>query len=219
MLGIHRDKLLPDFAPTTFERWAEQNGRVVAQPGGDEAVLFQTCYVQNNEPQIGRDTLEVLEQNQVTTACVKGLAVLRHAGLGARRPRVAAAPGAHATSSGSAPFVERGRQGAGDQPDLLDDDAPRVPGAGAGGAIAPRARKLAAAVRDPGEFLWSIRNEPRFNTDFKTHAGRRRSRTTRPATCARRRVGFKGRDLLRKIPGVQPKIDDGVLRPRRHATP
>ena len=27
---------------------------------GGEAVLFQTCYVQNNEPQIGRDTLEVL---------------------------------------------------------------------------------------------------------------------------------------------------------------
>ena len=28
-LGIHKDKLLPDFAGTTFEKWAEQQGRVV----------------------------------------------------------------------------------------------------------------------------------------------------------------------------------------------
>ena len=35
----------------------------------------------------------------------------------------------------------------------------------------PRARKLAAAVRDPCEFLWAIRNEPRFNTDFKSTPG------------------------------------------------
>ncbi len=48
-------------------------GRVQADAGGSEAVLFPTCYVQNNEPQIGRDTLEVLDRNQVKTACVKGL--------------------------------------------------------------------------------------------------------------------------------------------------
>ena len=35
---------------------------------GGEAVLFQTCYVQNNEPQIGRDTVEVLEKNRSTCA-------------------------------------------------------------------------------------------------------------------------------------------------------
>jgi len=50
-LGIHRDKLLPDFAPETFERWAEKAGRLVQRPVGEgdpEVVLFQTCYVQNN---------------------------------------------------------------------------------------------------------------------------------------------------------------------------
>ncbi|HLE22452.1 MAG TPA: heterodisulfide reductase-related iron-sulfur binding cluster, partial [Vicinamibacteria bacterium] len=73
LLGIHRQKLLPDFAPTTFERWAARQGRIRPAAAGVEAVLFQTCYVQNNEPQIGRDTLEVLEKNRVPTACVKGL--------------------------------------------------------------------------------------------------------------------------------------------------
>ena len=67
-LGLHRDKLLPVFASTTFEKWAEKMGRIRTSPSA-EAVLFQTCYVQHNEPQLGRDTLEVMDQNQVDCAC------------------------------------------------------------------------------------------------------------------------------------------------------
>src|SRR5947209_2483561 len=72
VLGIHRDKLLPQFARTTFERWASRAGKIKASSGG-EVVLFQTCYVQNNEPQIGRDTVEVLERNSIDARCVAGL--------------------------------------------------------------------------------------------------------------------------------------------------
>jgi Fe-S oxidoreductase len=64
------------------------------------------------------------------------------------------------------------------------------------------AARLAGAVMDPGEFLWSIRNESRFSTDFKSapagplayHA---------PCHLRAQGVGFKGRDLLRKLPGVE----------------
>src|SRR5438034_10234144 len=35
----------------------------------------------------------------------------------------------------------------------------------------PAAERVAAAVMDPSEFLWSIRNEPRFNTDFHSTPG------------------------------------------------
>ncbi|HTF90374.1 MAG TPA: heterodisulfide reductase-related iron-sulfur binding cluster, partial [Planctomycetota bacterium] len=72
VLGVHREKLLPDFAKATFEAWAAKMGKLREKPGG-EAVLFQTCYVQNNEPEIGRDTLEVLEKNQVNVGCLRGL--------------------------------------------------------------------------------------------------------------------------------------------------
>src|SRR5262249_18242563 len=72
VLGIHRDKLLPRFAGTTFEKWAARAGKIKSEPGG-EVVLFQTCYVQNNEPQIGRDTVDVLERNSVDVRCVRGL--------------------------------------------------------------------------------------------------------------------------------------------------
>jgi glycerol-3-phosphate dehydrogenase subunit C len=57
-------------------------------------------------------------------------------------------------------------------------------------------------VADPSEYLWSIRNEGRFSNDFKSTPGT----VAYHAPCHLRAqgVGFKGRDLLRKIPGVQP---------------
>jgi Fe-S oxidoreductase len=66
-----------------------------------------------------------------------------------------------------------------------------------------RAARVGDAVRDPGEYLWSLRKEDRFNTDFKsTPAGPVAYHA--PCHLRAQQVGFKGRDLLRKIPGVRP---------------
>ena len=72
IIGIHRKKILPDFSFSTFEQWSAKLG-LIRENQKAETVLFQTCYVQHNEPQIGKDTLEVLEKNKVDCACVKGL--------------------------------------------------------------------------------------------------------------------------------------------------
>jgi glycerol-3-phosphate dehydrogenase subunit C len=66
-----------------------------------------------------------------------------------------------------------------------------------------RARKLAAAVRDPSEYLWSIRDQDRFNVSFKSTPGNRVSYHA-PCHLRAQKIGFKGRDLLGKIPGVKP---------------
>ena len=70
---IHPDKELPPFARSTFEKWAAQEGLISDSPAEGEAVLFQTCYVQHNEPEIGRDTIDVLRANQVEITCEAGL--------------------------------------------------------------------------------------------------------------------------------------------------
>jgi Fe-S oxidoreductase len=202
-LGIHKDKRLPDFARTTFERWAEGHGRMQARPDGVEAVLFPTCYVQNNEPQIGRDTLEVMDRNQVKTACVKGLqccgmpawetgdieAVRRQAANNLRllKPFVEAGAKVVAINPTCAMMMRR------EYPELLPQP------------LREEARRLAELVRDPSELLWEIRDQPRFNTDFKSTPG---GPVAYHAPCHLRAqgIGFKGRDLLRKIPGVQPRI-------------
>jgi glycerol-3-phosphate dehydrogenase subunit C len=201
LLGIDRRKLLPDFASTTFERWAETTGRLRDTPGS-EAVLFQTCYVQHNEPEIGRDTIEVLEKNRVQTACVRGLQCCgmpawehgdletlrrnaRH-NLGILMPYVEAGAKVLVINPTCAMVMRR------EYPELLPEPDRE------------RAVCLAGAVRDTGEFLWSIRNEQRFSRDFHSapagglayHA---------PCHLRAQAVGFKGRDLLRMIPGVVPQ--------------
>ncbi len=84
-LGIHRDKQLPTFAPRTFEAWATDAGLTKGGPGA-EVVLFQSCYVDNNEPEIGRDTVDVLRANGVDVRCVRGLGCCGMPAWECRRP-------------------------------------------------------------------------------------------------------------------------------------
>jgi Fe-S oxidoreductase len=199
LLGVHRAKLLPDFAPSTFEKWARRTGRIAAEPGG-EVVLFQTCFVQNNEPQIGRDTVEVLEKNQVEVRCAAGL---QCCGMPAweKGDLATVQKRARVNLRLLMPFVDLGAKVLAINPTcsmMLRREYPTLV------ATEDRAAavKLAGAVMDPGEFLWSIRNEKRFSTDFKSapagplayHA---------PCHLRAQGVGLKGRDLLRKLPGVE----------------
>ncbi len=200
VVGIHRDKLLPEFASSTFETWAKGAGLTDKKPGS-EVVLFQTCYVDHNEPQVGKDTVAVLTKNGVDVACQKGLNCC----------------GMPKWESGD---LEGFRQKAKRNLDLLE---PHVDAGAKVVAINPtcammlrleypelvapedkeRAQKLAEAVRDPGEFLWSIRKEERFNTEFKSAPGEQLAYHA-PCHLRAQQKGFKGRDLLRKIPGVKP---------------
>jgi Fe-S oxidoreductase len=199
-VGIHRDKLLPPFAATTFERWARRTGRLAAAPGG-EALLFQTCFVQHNAPELGRDTVTVLEKNGVEVGCVAGLRCCgmpawEHGDLAALRTQ------ARANLGLLLPFVEQGAKVLAINPTcsmMMRREHPSL----VDPADRPAAEKVAAAVMDVGEFLWSIRNQPRFSTDFRSTPG---ERVAYHAPCHLRAqgVGFKGRDLLRRIPGVTP---------------
>ena len=202
VLGIHREKLLPDFAGSTFERWAQDQGKVSEQPGG-EAVLFQTCYVQNNEPEIGRDTVEVFERNQVDLRCTKGLGCCgmpawETGDLETTRER------AKHNLDRLMPFVEAGAKVVAINPTcsmMMRREYPEL----LEGADRERAERLAEHVMGPSEFLWSIRKEERFNEDFQSAPG---DKVAYHAPCHLRAeaVGFKGRDLLRKIPGVKPAL-------------
>lgn len=198
-IGIHRDKLLPEFAQITFEKWAVQNGKIQDNPGA-EAVLFQTCYVQNNEPNIGVDTLEVLEHNGVNTACVSGLVCC---GMPAWEQGDYEQLKTNALKNIDIllPYVEKGAKVLVINPTcamMLRREYPEL----LTGEDKQRAEKLAAVVNDPSEFLWSIRDQERFKTDFKSSPGEKIAYHV-PCHLRAQAVGFKGRDLMRKIPGVK----------------
>ena len=201
LLGIHRNKLLPFFSFTTFEQWATKLA-LVRKNFKAETVLFQTCYVQHNEPQIGKDTINVLNKNKVDCACVKGL---KCCGMPAWEQGDLKTLRANAKHNLDIliPFVERGSKVLAinptcelimrrEYPELLEGDDRE------------RAKKLSGAINGPSEFLWNIRNEDRFNTDIKNVPS---EIISYHAPCHMRAlgVGFKGRDLIKKVTGSKIK--------------
>jgi glycerol-3-phosphate dehydrogenase subunit C len=200
-LGIHRRKMLPDFASSTFEKWAQRQGLMTGRKEC-EVALFQTCYVQNNEPEIGRDTVAVMKKNGVDVQCVSGLqccGMPRWESGDIENLRVQAKTNLEKLL----PYVDRGAKVVAINPTcsmMMRREYPELVAA----EDRENAQRLAAAVMDPSEYLWSIRNEARFSTNFKSTPG---SSVGYHAPCHLRAqaIGFKGRDLLRKIPGVVPK--------------
>ncbi|MCA9635446.1 MAG: hypothetical protein KC420_05365 [Myxococcales bacterium] len=197
VVGIHRDKLLPEFAGQTFEAWARREGKIADAPGG-EVVLFQTCYVQHNEPEIGRDTCEVMAKNEVDLRCAAGLRCCgmpawEHGDLeGLRRH-------AKANLDVLTPFVDAGAKVMAINPTcsmMLRREYPEL----VADEDRERARKVAAAVVDPSEHLWSLRREPRFNTEFKSTPGPLAYHA--PCHLRAQAIGFRARNLLKKIPEV-----------------
>ncbi len=193
VLGIHRDKLLPDFASQPFSTWARKEGLIKNEPGG-EVVLFQTCYVQHNEPEIGKDTVEVLQRNGVDVRCADhlvccGMPAWESGNLKELQRR------AKINLDVLEPYVDQGAKVVAINPTcsmMLRAEYPELVAA----EDKARAEKVAAAVRDPGEFVWGLRKEERFNTNF----GDVPEKVAYHAPCHLRAqgVGFKGRDLIRK---------------------
>ena len=207
-MGIHRDKLLPDFASDPFPNWVrrELNGLTQTSDGAHKVVLFATCFVNWNKPQIGQAAFRVLRHND----CQVAAPALRCCGMpaldgGDVKGAIAAA---RENVTALLPWVDKGYTIAAinptcslmmkeEYPELLDNDADP--------ALRDAARRVSAATRDLGEYLFEHRQAGTFKEDFKStpngpvayHA---------PCHLRKQNVGFRGRDLMRRIPGVKPKL-------------
>jgi glycerol-3-phosphate dehydrogenase subunit C len=208
-IGIHRDKLLPRFESPTFAAWFRgYTGGAQETPGGrHKVVLFETCFVNYNRPSLGKAAVRVLAHNDCRIASPDGLVCCGMPALDGGDVATAQHR-ARTNVEALAPWADRGyriavinptcslmlRQ---EYPELLDD--PRDP------ALADAARRVAAATRDISEFLFELRAAGAFKEDFKTtpngpvayHA---------PCHLRMQNTGFRGRDLMRRIPGVTPRL-------------
>lgn len=199
LFGIHRKKQLPRFAGSTFTKWAKSNGKLVEKPGC-EVVLFPTCFVDNNAPELGRDTLYVLERNGFEVGCVSGLACCgmpawEHGDLDTVRKN------AKVNLDVLYPHADAGAKIVAISPTcsmMMRREYPELVAA----EDRDRARKVAEAIVDPSELLWSIRKEDRFDTDVQTKKG---LQVAYHAPCHLRAqgIGFRGRDVIRKLLGAK----------------
>jgi Fe-S oxidoreductase len=208
VLGVHRDKLLPPFESPTFDAWAREQTSSTGETdtGTHPVVLFGTCYVNYNNPSIGKAAFRVLAHNDCKVACPSlnccGMPAIDSGDI------PLATKQARANVTTLLPFVERGYKIAvinptcslmlkTEYPDLLDnpDDT----------EMAEAAKKVAAATRDLGECLFEMRQAGQFKEDFKsTPAGPVAYHA--PCHLRMQAVGYRGRDLMRRIPQVQPRL-------------
>ncbi len=73
-LGVHKDRVLPDYASAKFRSNACPGSDVAVRDGKNtpgKVAIFATCYVNYNEPGIGHDLLRILEHNEVPATLVE----------------------------------------------------------------------------------------------------------------------------------------------------
>lgn len=208
LAGIHRDKLLPRFEWRTFARWfrRQTGGAVETSAGDNPVVLFATCFVNYNRASLGEAAFRVLTHNSCRVAMPDveccGMPALDSGDIDLARAK------ARRNVLALLPYVEKGYKVAVINPtcslvirqeyaELLND--PRDP------RIAEAARKVAGATRDISEYLWELRADGKLKEDFRTKPD---GPVAYHAPCHMRiqNIGFRGRDLLRRIPGVQVRL-------------
>ncbi|HLK87433.1 MAG TPA: heterodisulfide reductase-related iron-sulfur binding cluster [Candidatus Binataceae bacterium] len=196
LLGIARDKKLPDFAGETFEKWLGRNPLppAPAEPAAKVAI-FHTCFVNYYNPAPGRALVSVLARNRCAIASPAqnccGMPAMDGGDVAFAQKL------ARANVARLLPLVRQGYRVAAinptcsltmrrEYPLLLDTD---------------EARELAAAVADPHELLYALRREGKFDRNFRSTPGKVAYHV--PCHLKAQNIGLRSRDLVRSIPGAE----------------
>jgi Fe-S oxidoreductase len=73
VLGIHKDRILPDYAAKKFRPHAMPDASFAVRDGKltpGKVAIFATCYVNYNEPGLGHDLLKILAHNDIPALIV-----------------------------------------------------------------------------------------------------------------------------------------------------
>jgi len=74
VLGIHKDRVLPEYSPARFRAHARPRDDFPVKDGQrtpGKVAIYATCYVNYNEPGIGHDLLKILEHNEIPVRLVE----------------------------------------------------------------------------------------------------------------------------------------------------
>ena len=200
--GVHREAVLPKFHGKTFAMRAQVDAPVVnreAPAFGRKAVLYATCFVNYNNPDIGVLARRVLAKNGVETEVVYpaccGMPQLEQGNIG----RVA--DNARRVADGLVPWVERGYDVIALVPScalMLKFEWPLIVPAN------DRVKRLSGVTRDISEYVVDIaRNEGLADGIEPLPGG-----VTLHLACHARaqNMGQKGAELLRLIPDADVAV-------------
>lgn len=204
--GIDRRRNLPRFFRETFTRWYARfhlDWRPSPKPKFPRrAALFPTCFVEYNDPNIGRAAVAVLERNGVETFCPAqkccGMPFLDAGDVDG------AARAARENVAALLPAVRRGTPVLVLGPTcsyMLKREYPYLLGT-------PEADEVAAATRDVCEYLMELRAQNALDTDFAQWPPGQSIAYQIPCHLKAQNIGFKSRDLLSLLPGGTVRLVD-----------
>jgi glycerol-3-phosphate dehydrogenase subunit C len=194
-VGVHRDRNLPKFHRRTFAKWFSGRGPRVAE--GHPVALFFTCLVNYNEPQVGRDTVSVLEKNGCRVSCPQGQLCCGMPYLDGGDMK-GATENARRNVELLLPLVEAGADVVVPQPTcsyVLKKEYPLL-------LRTDAASRVAARTRDLFEFLAGRHKEGKLATDFPGQ-GPGKVAYQMPCHLRAQNMGYKTRDVLQLIPGTR----------------
>lgn len=202
-VGIDRRRQLPAFAEETFLDWFGRRHATRPDPAavsGRKVVLFYTCSVQWNEPQVGRAAVEVLERNGFTVFAPAFKCCGMPALDGGDVPR--ATEQARHNVAILAPYVDAGCDILSPGPTcsyMLKKEWSDYLGT-------PEAAKVAAHSFDLMEYLYKLQREGTLDTNFTTEVGSIGYHV--PCHLKVQKIGFRSRDVMKKLPGATVKLVD-----------
>jgi len=198
VLGIHRDKKLPDFHSQSFDQWQRKQPTRLGDPS--KAVLFYTCFVNYNNPQVAKDALEVFARNGIALACPKqnccGMPALEAGDVKLAQDL------ARSNVESLLPHVEAGKKVLAINPtcsytmrkeyaELLGTEA---------------AQKVGQATMDLCEYLFQLKQEGQFDRDFHSSPGKIAYHL--PCHLKAQDIGYRSRDMMRLIPETSVQVVD-----------
>jgi Fe-S oxidoreductase len=195
-LGIHKDKLLPEFHGESFEEWHRKQPAPAGDP--NKAVLFSTCFVNYNHPGLGKDLMEVFSRNGIALGLPKqnccGMPAMEAGDIELAKRL------ARQNVEALLPYVREGKKVLAVNPTcsyMMRKEYGELVGT-------EEARQVAAATMDPCEFLFQLKQEGKFNRDFRTTPELVAYHV--PCHLRAQNIGYRSRDLMRLIPGTTVKM-------------
>jgi len=196
LLGVHRDKKLPEFAGETLEQWLARTG-LPPQPKNPAAkvVLFPTCFINYYDTAPGKAAVKVLNKSGCALVCPKqnccGMPALDGGDVAFAQKQ------ARANIDSLIPYVREGYKIAAINPTCsmtMRDEYPRL-------LSGDEVKEFAAAVVDPNELLFELKRAGTFNREFRTTPGKIAYHV--PCHLKAQQIGFRSRDMMRTIPGAE----------------
>jgi len=199
-LGVHKNRVLPEYASAKFRGSAHANASFPARDGKNtpgKVAVFSTCYVNYNEPGIGHDLLKILAHNEVPAIIVE-----KEACCGMPKLELGDLEAVARSKEANIPVLARlAREGYAiltavpsctlmfkqELPLMFPDD--------------PDVKAVAEAMFDPFEYLVLRHKDGLLKTDFRQPLGKVAYHV--PCHLRVQNIGQKTRELLEMIPGTR----------------